>query len=183
MAAKHGAVFFERLSPRSKANPAIPVRSLYLDRSHMGTLAIRDLCAALAASRAPHLKVLSLRCTASKGGMFANKKKHEEMARALGDVVLRCSGLEKLYLSGGDGSGFKGDLVPAMAALEKNASIEVLDISNNACGDDALHRRRASRRRPSSAGARCSSRRGRRGGTCPSGRRTRSRGSRGTPCR
>ncbi|KAK7254501.1 hypothetical protein SO694_00011256 [Aureococcus anophagefferens] len=138
MAAKHGAVFFERLSPRSKANPAIPVRSLYLDRSHMGTLAIRDLCAALAASRAPHLKVLSLRCTASKGGMFANKKKHEEMARALGDVVLRCSGLEKLYLSGGDGSGFKGDLVPAMAALEKNASIEVLDISNNACGDDAL---------------------------------------------
>ncbi|KAH8058150.1 guanine nucleotide exchange factor [Aureococcus anophagefferens] len=117
MAAKHGAVFFERLSPRSKANPAIPVRSLYLDRSHMGTLAIRDLCAALAASRAPHLKVLSLRCTASKGGMFANKKKHEEMARALGDV---------------------GDLVPAMAALEKNASIEVLDISNNACGDDAL---------------------------------------------
>ena len=138
MAAKHGAVFFERLSPRSKANPAIPVRSLYLDRSHMGTLAIRDLCAALAASRAPHLKVLSLRCTASKGGMFANKKKHEEMARALGDVVLGCSGLEKLYLSGGDGSGFKGDLVPAMAALEKNASIEVLDISNNACGDDAL---------------------------------------------
>ena len=51
MAAKHGALFFKSLN-RAPQAPPVALRALYLDRTHLGTLAIRDLCAALAASRA-----------------------------------------------------------------------------------------------------------------------------------
>ena len=136
---KHGAVFFDRLSPQGGSQRlCAPLRQLNLDRSYLGTVGLRDLFAALASSKAPHLTNLSLRCTASKGGLFANKKKHEEMARSLADVVLKCLALERLTLAGGDGSHFKADLLPALAALGKNATIRVLDVGNNHCGDDAL---------------------------------------------
>jgi len=135
---KHGAVFFDRLSPQGPQRLSSPLRQLNLDRSYLGTVGLRDLFAALAASGAPHLTNLSLRCTASKGGLFANKKKHEEMARSLAEVVLKCGALERLTLAGGDGSHFKADLLPALAALGSNSSLKVLDVVNNHCGDDAI---------------------------------------------
>lgn len=135
---KMGAIFFERLGPQGPAQISAPLQLLNLDRCHLGTLGLRDLFAALAASKAPQLVTLSLRSTASKGGMFANKKKHEEMAKSMADVIRSCASLERLYLTGGDGSFFKADLLPALAELASNASLTVLDISNNQCGDDAL---------------------------------------------
>lgn len=135
---KMGAIFFERLGPQGPAQVCAPLQLLNLDRCHLGTLGLRDLFAALAASKAPQLVTLSLRSTASKGGMFANKKKHEEMAKSLADVVRSCASLERLYLTGGEGSFFKADLLPALAELANNTSLTVLDISNNQCGDDSL---------------------------------------------
>lgn len=139
MEKKHGAVFFERLSAQVNSRICAPIQALNLDRSHLGTLGLRDLFAALAASGAPHLKSLSLKSTASKGGMFANKRKHEEMAKALADVIRFCTALERLYLTGGDGSYFKGDLIPALYELQSNKTLLVLDISNNQCGDEAIN--------------------------------------------
>lgn len=138
MEKKHGAVFFERLSAQVPSRICAPIQALNLDRSHLGTLGLRDLFAALASSGAPYLKSLSLKSTASKGGMFANKRKHEEMAKALADVIRCCTALERLYLTGGDGSYFKGDLLPALFELQSNKTLLVLDISNNQCGDDAI---------------------------------------------
>ena len=138
MEKKHGAVFFERLSPQGPQRVCAPLRQLQLDRTYLGTVGLRDLFAALAASKAPYLKILSLRCTASKGGLFANKKKHEEMAKALADVILKCTALERLNLTGGDGSYYKADLLPMLAAIGSNKTLTILDVSHNHAGDDAI---------------------------------------------
>ena len=61
------------------------------------------------------------------------------MAKALADVVLKCKALEKLFLTGGESSYFKADLLPALAALATNTSLKVLDISDNSAGDDCMH--------------------------------------------
>lgn len=126
---RNGDISLERLTIPSF------LRFLNLDRTYMGTLALRDLFLALATSKAPYLSVLSLRCTAKERGWFTNKRKHKAMADALAEVIVKCSALEKLYLSGGEGSMLRADLLPALAALEKNRRLRVLDISNNGCGD------------------------------------------------